>query len=75
MHNSVAEGIGSLKGKGSLFDEEEIRASKCEIREGDCDDFPIDFRFLDLLLRAAEDPEVGLGQCALDVRVGPGARM
>ena len=42
---------------------------------GDRDDVPIDFRFLDLLLRAAEDPEVGIGNFAKGVRVGPGVRM
>ena len=38
-------------------------------------DVPIDFRFFDLLLRSSEDPEVGLGEFAVGVRVGPGARM
>ena len=38
-------------------------------------DVPTDYRFLDLLLRVAEDPEVGLGEYAQGVRVGPGARM
>ena len=42
---------------------------------GDRNNVPIDFRFLDLLLRAAGDPEVGLGVFAQGVRVGPGARM
>ena len=36
---------------------------------------PIDFRFLGLLLKAAEDPEIGLGDFAQGVRVGPGSRM
>ena len=36
---------------------------------------PIDFRYLDLLLKAAEDPEVGLGQFSQGVRVGPSVRM
>ena len=31
--------------------------------------------FLDILLRAAEDPEVGLGEYAQGVKVGPGTRM
>ena len=44
-------------------------------RTGDRNDVPIDYRFLDLLLRVAEDPEVGLGEYAQGVRVGPGARM
>ena len=38
-------------------------------------DLPIDFRYLDLLLRAAGDPEVHLGSFAKGVRVGPGARL
>ena len=35
----------------------------------------MDFRFLDLLLRAARDPEVALVSFAGGVRVGPGARL
>ena len=35
---------------------------------------PKDFRFMDLVLRLAGDPEVGLGDYA-QVRVGPGIRM
>ena len=46
-----------------------------ERSSGDRDDVPIDFRFLDFLLRAAEDPEVGIGNFAKGVRVGPGVRM
>ena len=41
----------------------------------DRNDVPIDFRFLDLLLRGAGDPEVGLGGFAQGVRVGPETRM
>ena len=36
-------------------------------------DVSIDLRLLDLLLRAADDPEVHLGTFAIGVRVGPGA--
>ena len=36
---------------------------------------PVDFRFLDLLLRAASDLEVALGSFAGGVRVGPGVRL
>ena len=43
--------------------------------EADRKDVPIDSRFLDSLLRCAEDPEFGLGKFALGVRVGPGVRM
>ena len=38
-------------------------------------DMPTDCRLLGLLLRAAEDPDVGLGNFSRGVRVGPGARM
>ena len=44
-------------------------------KSGDRVDVPIDYRFLDILLRAAEDPEVGLGGHAQGVKVGPGTRM
>ena len=46
-----------------------------ERRSGDRSDVPIDYRFLDLLLRVAEDPETGLGEYAQGVKVGPGTRM
>ena len=70
------------------FDSSEVRSLKENVvadleqdglglgrQEGDREDVPIDFRFLGLLLRAAEDPEVGLGQFAQGVRVDPGTRM
>ena len=41
----------------------------------DRDDVPVDYRLLQSLLTAAQDPEVGLGDFALGVRVGPGARL
>ena len=44
-------------------------------QDGDREDVPIDFRYLDLLLRASRDPEVALGSFAKGVRVGPGARL
>ena len=44
-------------------------------KENDRKDVPIDFGYLDLLLKAAEDPEVGLAQFSQGVRVGPSARM
>ena len=46
-----------------------------ERRSGDGSDVPIDYQFLDLLLRVAEDPETGLGEYAQGVKVGPGTRM
>ena len=52
------------------------RAGICILRKsGDRVDVPIDYRFLDVLLRAADDPEIGLGQYAQGVKVGPGTRM
>ena len=42
---------------------------------GDSNELPIVFRFLDLLLRASEDPDVHLGGFAQGVKVGPGTRM
>ena len=41
----------------------------------DREDLPVDYRFLQLLLTAAEDPEVSIGEFARGVRVGPGARL
>ena len=37
-------------------------------------DMPVDYRFVDLLVRESEDPEVSLGSFAKGVRVGPGTR-
>ena len=48
---------------------------KVERMSGDRSDLPIDYRYVDALLRAAEDPEVNLGSFAGGVRVGPGVRM
>ena len=42
---------------------------------GDRDELPVDFRFLDLLLRASRDPEVHLGSFAQGVKVGPGSQV
>ena len=46
-----------------------------ERRSGDRSDVTIDYQFLDLLLRVAEDPETGLGEYAQGVKVGLGTRM
>ena len=46
-----------------------------ERRSGDRTDVPIDYRFLDLLLRTAKDPEIGIDEYAQGVKVGPGTRM
>ena len=44
-------------------------------RAGDRVDVPIDFKFLQLVLRDADDPETGLGEYSQGVKVGPGTRM
>ena len=41
----------------------------------DRSDFPVDYRFLHLLLIASDDPEVGLGELSRGVRIGPGAKL
>ena len=45
------------------------------VGRGDREDVPIDYRYLDILLRAAGDPEVGMVEYAQGIRVGPGVRM
>ena len=35
----------------------------------------LDYRFIELLLKAAQDPEVSLNTCAKSVRVRPGVRL
>ena len=72
------------KVEGCPFDVKETDALKSEViedlerhgldigrKQGDREELPIDFR----LLKAAEDPEIGLGDFAQGVRVGPGSRM
>ena len=56
---------------------EKLAAHGLDLNREDDDraDVPIDFRFLDLLLRAASDPEVALGSFSRGVRVGPGVRL
>ena len=44
-------------------------------KPGDRTDVPINFRFLQLLLQIAADPEIGLGDYSQGVKVGPGTRM
>ena len=44
-------------------------------KPGDRTDVPINFRFLQMLLQIADDPEIGLGDYSQGVRVGPGTRM
>ena len=61
--------------KGSIVANLASDGLELERRPGDREDVPIDFRFLGLLLAAADVPEVGLGNFAQGVRVGPGTRM
>ena len=61
--------------KQDVIDELEPAGLELKREENDRRDVPIDFRYLDLLLKAAEDPEVGLEQFSQRVRVGPSARM
>ena len=78
--------LGKVKecpfGKGSIRDLKESslvalgrHGLSLQRNEEDRRDIPIDFRYLQLLLTAAEDPEVNLGSFASGVRVGPGARL
>ena len=53
----------------------EAHGHKVVRQTGDREDLPIDFRFLQALLAAAEDPEVSVGSFAQGVRVGPGAEL
>ena len=46
-----------------------------ERHEEDRSEMPIDFRFMDQMLKAAQDPDRGIGEFARGVRVGPGARL
>ena len=50
-------------------------ASGMNGKSGDRTDVPINFRFLQMLLQIADDPEIGLGDYSQGVRVGPGNRM
>ena len=61
--------------KASAIAELHRRGIQLERKTGDREDVPIDDRYLDLLLRAAGDPEVGLGEYSQGIRVGPGVRM
>ena len=67
------EAVNSLKKE--IVDSLSSRGLNLKREEGDRDELPIDFRFLDLLLRAAHDPDRQLGSFAQGVKVGPGTRM
>ena len=61
--------------KQDVIDELERAGLELKREENDRRDIPTDFRYMDLLLKAAEDPEVGFGQFSQGVRVGPSVRM
>ena len=61
--------------KGAVIAELEARGYTLGRCDSDREDVPIYYRYLGLLLRVAEDPEVGIGEYAQRVRVGPGVRM
>ena len=67
--DDVAELKRSVIGAAAGFGHQIVR------KPGDRSDVPIDYRFLDLYLRVAEDPETGLGEYAQGAKVGPGTRM
>ena len=68
-----ANEVARLKEKvvGDLAAQEQVLVMSASDRS----DVPIDFRLLQLLLKTAEDPEEGLRDFALGVRVGPGVRL
>ena len=61
--------------KAEIVSTLQIRGLLLKRQAGDRDELPVDFRFIDLLLRASEDPERHLGSFAQGVKVGPGSRM
>ena len=75
MHDRTLTALDVGKVENSPFDSSEQEGLALGRQEGNREDVPTGSRFLGLLLRAAEDPEVGLGQFAQGVRVGPGTRM
>ena len=62
--------VSALNGTIAELQEEEEEELDLGRQQGDREDVPIDFRFLGLLLRAAEDPEGGVG--TVRARVGWG---
>ena len=59
----------------SAIDVLDVHATVLHREEIDRITLPIDYRFVDLLLRAADVPEVGLGTFAQGARVGLGVRL
>ena len=76
LHNSLL----SFRWSASLLAQEIIeiaRSHGLELhRSGeDRQNIPTDFRFMQLVLNLADDPEIGIGAYSPGVRVGPGIRM
>ena len=61
--------------KRAVIADLEAAGWKIERHEEDRSDVPVDYRFLHLLLRVADNPEVGMGLFAWRDRVEPRARM
>ena len=61
--------------RDSIIDALESREIHLERMSEDRTNVPVDFRLVQALLAAAEDPEVALGSFAAGVRVGRGARL
>ena len=64
----------SLQKRG-IIDESSRLGIVLRRKSRDRSDFQVDYRIIDILLLAAEDPEVYLGSFAMRVRVGPRARL
>ena len=67
------EAVVSLKTR--IIDQLERSGIPLARHQEDRTDTPVDFRFMDQLLRAAQDPDRGIGKFARGVGVGPGARL
>ena len=69
------DGEATRELQNAVIAELESRGLLLERIAGDRKDVPADFRYLDLLLRAAGSTEIGMGRYAQGVCVGPGVRM
>ena len=69
----AAQEVASLKSRnvGTLRE----RGLSLQRLDGDRDELPLDFRFINNLLRSADDRERHLGTSAQGVKLGPGTRM
>ena len=60
---------------GSDLFPSDAKGLSLERHQEDRCDVPVDFRYLSLLLQAAQDPETSLGEFSRGARVGPGVRL